>query len=118
MNTPQNNELNESFIQYTFEIATDILLGVVLGVIVNMVADYVGKILHLPRYGVLVVQFFLICGVLYLLKVDSKYLSQSWKGQTSYGIVFTAVFLAVQKNLINFFGDIYLDINNTTGMFK
>ncbi|XWV25698.1 hypothetical protein QJ857_gp0023 [Tupanvirus soda lake] len=103
------DSINESFFQYSFEIFADMALGIVLGISVNVLSDFIAKTLKLPRFGLIIVQFILICLVLYVMKIDSKYLYESWKGQTSYGIVFTAVFLAVQKNLIRFFEDIYVE---------
>ena len=110
--------LNETFFMYTFEVAADIVLGVVLGVSVNICADFIGKVFNLNRIGILLVQFMLICIVLYIMKIDSKYLYQSWKGQTSYGIIFTAVFLAVQKNMISFFADIFVEENKYFAALK
>lgn len=98
---------DKNFLDYSFDIAADIVLGLVLGTIVNVSADFVGKLLKLPSFGVLIIQFIFICVVLYTLKIDSKHLYQTWEGKTNYGIIFTAVFLASQKNIISFFENIY-----------
>jgi hypothetical protein len=108
----KDEDFKESFPMYSLEVITDLILGAVLGVIVNTMADYIGNLFKLPFWGVLVVQLFLISVFLYVMKIDSKYLYNSWKGQTSYGIVFTSVFLAVQKNMLRFFENIYLDEKN------
>lgn len=110
--------LDESFLHYAFEIIADIALGVFLGVLVNMFTNFIAEIFKLPRLAKIAVQLALIICVLYVMKIDSKYLYKSWKGQTSYGIIFTAVFLAVQRNLITFFQDIYdEEANNFRNLF-
>lgn len=120
---PGQNVANESglFISYpvyALEIITDILLGVIAGVTVNICANSVGRLLGLNRIGILIVQLFLITIVLYIIKIDSKYLYSTWKGETNYGIVFTAVFFAVQKNMMSFFEDIYIEEEDRIGIFK
>ncbi len=101
-NQKDSSEQTESIFDYAFEVIADIFLGVVLGVSVNAITDFVARELGLPTYAKLALQFTLIIIVLYILKIDSKYLYSSWKGQTNYGIVFTAVFFAVQKNMLKF----------------
>ena len=108
---------NVSFPIYALEILTDIALGVISGVAVNICADFIGRIMGLNRIGILLVQLFLITIVLYIIKTDSKYLYSTWKGETNYGIVFTAVFFAVQKNMMMFFEDIYIEEENRIGIF-
>ncbi len=115
---PNDEDLNENFFQYTFEIAADIILGIVLGTIVNTCANYIGRVFGLNRICILIVQFFFICIVLYFMKIDSRYLYHTWRGQTNYGIVFTAVFLASQKNMIKLFEDIYNEEENKIGIMK
>ncbi|XWV24465.1 hypothetical protein QJ856_gp0021 [Tupanvirus deep ocean] len=117
-NGTNKDNINESFFKYSFEVISDIILGVVLGVTVNIAADFIAIKLGLPRIGLIIVQIFLICLVLYIMKIDSKYLYESWKGQTNYGIVFTAVFLAVQRNIIRFFEDIYIEETKSIGIFS
>jgi uncharacterized membrane protein YvlD (DUF360 family) len=111
-NTTDNNihgqdDFAETFPAYAFEVVSDIILGIVLGISVNMFVNYVGKILHLPVQIKLLFQLFIIIAVLYIMKIDSKYLYSSWKGQTSYGIIFTTVFFAVQKNMVQLFEVLY-----------
>ena len=96
-----------SFGYYAFEIISDIVLGVILGVLLNAFVDYLGQILNMPFYAIIILQVFLIIVVLYYLKVDSIHLYAAWRGQAGYGIIFTSVFLAVQKNIIIFFEKIY-----------
>ena len=36
------------------------------------------------------------------MKMDSSQLYRSWRGKLDYGIVFTTVFIAVQKNIAIF----------------
>jgi len=100
-------ELHEPFSVYSFEILADIFLGIALGIIVNFISSCIAKLLDLSIYAAFVIQLILIIIVLYVLKIDSKYLYGSWKGQTNYGIIFTAIFLAVQRNLIRFFELLY-----------
>jgi Na+/H+-dicarboxylate symporter len=103
-------EINENFFQYTLEVMADIFLGIILGVAVNYCADYVGHVFGLKnRIGILIIQIIFICIVLYIMKTRSKYLYQSWRGATSYSIIFTTVFLAVQKNMVDFFQYIYVE---------
>lgn len=111
-------EMVQSFPEYAFEIIADIILGIVLGVLVNMIVDYVSDYFKLPMFIKLLLQLFLIIVVLYILKIDSKYLYDSWKGSTNYGIVFTAVFLAVQKNMVKLFTNLYDDETHRLGVFK
>lgn len=111
------DELNESFFAYALEIVADMALGMFLGVMVNIISDKIAWLFKLPRIAKLIVQIFLITVVLYIMKVDSKYLYSSWRGQTSYGIVFTAVFLASQKNIVQLFEDIYIEEENRIGIF-
>ena len=99
----------ESFPRYALEVTSDIVLAILLGVTVNQVSNWIGKTFKLPYYGKMIVQLILIILVLYIMKVDSQYLYQSWKGQTSYGIIFTAVFLAVQKNVMVFIENVYIE---------
>ena len=99
---PDKNEFIESFPLYAFEIVADMVLAIILGLGVNGIANFIGKSVGIHRYGKLSVQLFLIIIVLYIMKIDSKYLYPSWKGQTGYGIIFTAIFLAVQKNITSF----------------
>ncbi len=115
---PSSENINESFFSYTMEITLDIILGLVLGLFVNMVADFIGKIFGMNLIGILIIQFILICLVLYILKVDSKYLYKAWKGQTSYGIVFTVVFFAVQKNIVKFFDYVISEERSNKGLWR
>lgn len=104
-----SNNFIESFPRYAFEVVADIVLAVLLGIAINQISNWIGKTFKLPKYGKLIVQLILIILVLYIMKVDSKYLYASWKGQTNYGIIFTAVFLAVQKNVMGFMQDIFVE---------
>lgn len=97
-----SDEFMESFPLYAFEIVADMVLAILLGLSVNGVSNFVERNLGLPKYGKISVQMALIIIVLYIMKIDSKYLYPSWKGQTGYGIIFTAIFLAVQKNITSF----------------
>ena len=108
-----SSSVGASFPKYAFEVSADIVLGLVLGVTVNIVTNKIGEIFKLKNSGKLIIQIFLNICILYTLKVDSKYLYDTWKGQTNYGVVFTAVFLASQRNLINLFTDIYDEENNS-----
>lgn len=103
----KKDNIEESFFEYSYEFIADITLGATLGIIINKIADLVGNYLNLPFYAIIIFQLFLICLILYIMKVDSKYLYKSWKGQTNYGIIFMSVFLAVQRNMVKFFEDIY-----------
>lgn len=106
-----------SFPVYALEVLSDIGLGVIAGLTVNISADFIGKLFKLNRIGILIVQLFLITVVLYVIKIDSRYLYSTWRGETNYGIIFTAVFLAVQKNMVRFFEDIYNEEDNKIGIF-
>ena len=97
-----SDEFMESFPLYAFEIIADMVLAILLGLSVNGVSNFIERNLGLPKYGKISVQMALIIIVLYIMKIDSKYLYPSWKGQTGYGIIFTAIFLAVQKNITSF----------------
>lgn len=102
-----DDTFTEPFHEYAFEVISDIVLGVALGVIINMIVDYLGNLLGLPFSVKLLIQLTFIILILYFLKIDSNVLYSSWKGHTSYGIIFTSVFIAAQKNLIKFFQDVY-----------
>ena len=119
---PQNISIvppqTASYPYYAFEIITDIVLRIIAGVTVNICANSVGRFLGLNRIGILIVQLFLITIVLYIMKVDSIYLYSTWQGETNYGIVFTAVFFAVQKNMMSFFADIYVEEENRIEFLK
>lgn len=101
-----------TFPKYAFEITADVVLGLVLGVSVNIVSNKIAVILKLRNFLKIVVQIFLNIFILYVLKIDSKYLYDTWKGETNYGIVFTSVFLASQRNLVHLFTDIYDEESN------
>lgn len=103
----------ESYPAYAFEITADIVLAVLLGIGVNKLTNVIAKHFGLHIYAKLLLQLVFIITILYIMKIDSKYLYSSWKGQTNYGIIFTAIFLAVQKNVTKFLEDIYKE-NNTT----
>ena len=109
--TPETSDSDfiESFPRYAFEVVADIVLAVLLGVAVNQISNWIAKSFHLPKYGKLIIQIILIILVLYIMKIDSKYLYNSWKGQTNYGIIFTAVFLAVQKNVTSFMDNVFIE---------
>lgn len=110
------DNLNESFPSYSFEIISDIFLGIVLGVLVNTVSSLLALKLNWSKFTLVTFQFALITIILYIMKIDSKYLYSSWKGHTSYGIMFTTVFLAVQKNVIIFFEDVYKSAEKKLGI--
>lgn len=110
-------EKKVSFPVYALEVVTDIGLGIIAGLSVNICADFIGKIFGLKYIGVIIVQLFLITIVLYMIKIDTRYLYSTWRGETSYGIIFMAVFLAVQKNMIKLFENIYLEEENRFGIF-
>lgn len=114
---PQPDEFKESFPHYALEVVIDIFLGIFLGLMINTLVNYLGKKLGLSRIIKFIIQLFLIIIVLYFLKIDSVHYLKSWRGQTSYGIVFVAVFLAVQANMIHFFEDIWIEDENRIGIF-
>ena len=103
----EQDDFNESFPRYAFEIVADMLLAITLGIVINTITNFLAKLFNLSIYVKIVVQLVLIILVLYIMKIDSKYLYSSWKGQTSYGIIFTAIFLATQKNIALFLEEIY-----------
>lgn len=96
-----------SYPSYAFEILADIFLGTILGFTVNTITDIISEKLHLSKYMKLILQLFFITVVLYVMKVDSRYLYASWKGETNYGIIFTAIFIGSQRNVIKFMENIY-----------
>jgi len=106
---PDTSSFLESFPMYAFEVTADIVLAVLLGVAVNQFTNWVAHKLRIGKYSKLIIQLILIILILYIMKIDSKYLYQSWKGQTNYGIIFTAVFLAVQKNVTMFMEDVFVE---------
>ena len=114
----RDNEFKESFPHYAMEVLIDIFLGIFLGVLINTIVNYVGKKLGLSKIIKFIIQLCLIIIVLYFLKIDSVHYMKSWRGQTSYGIVFVAVFLAVQANVIHFLEDIWLEDENRIGILK
>nr|URM62011.1 hypothetical protein [Mimivirus sp.] len=108
MNSSTGSEnFEESILGYTFEVIADIFLGLVLGIGINVFVDYIGEFLHLSFLVKIIIQFIFIILILYFLKIDSKQLYSSWKGHTSYGIIFTSVFIASQRNLIKLFDEVY-----------
>ncbi len=109
MSTTQPDDFKESFPMYAFEVTSDIVLAVLLGVAVNQITNIISKYFGLPKFAKIILQLALIIIVLYIMKIDSKYLYGSWKGQTGYGIIFTAVFLSVQKNMVKFLEDVYIE---------
>lgn len=102
-----------SFFEYTFEIASDVILGMALGILINSFSNYLEKVLHLGELMKMIIQIFLCCIILYLMKIESKHLYSSWRGSANYGIVFTTVFFSVQKNLVDFLENITLKHGNT-----
>ena len=114
---PHSDRFKESFAHYAFEFLIDFFLAVFLGICVNTIANYLGKKLGLSFIVKFIIQLFLIIIVLYMLKIDSIRYLRSWRGQTSYGIVFVSVFLAVQANIIRFLENIWLEDENRVGIF-
>ena len=104
-----------SFPIFFLEVVSDILIGVGLGLFVNMISTFIGKLFGLKKIGTIIIQLLMISLVLYMIKVDSRYLFSTWEGEADYGIIFTAVFLAVQPNMINFFTDIYHIVDDKFG---
>jgi hypothetical protein len=100
-------KLNETFLDFSLEIVADVMMGIFLGIMVNWVATYLGRAFNLSFLATILVQFLLICMVLYLLKINADYLYKAWEDASGYGIIFTGVFLGVQRNLINFFENVY-----------
>lgn len=92
---------------YSIELTVDIFLGIILGIIVNRISDIIGRQLKLEFNTKMFIQLILIILVLYYMKVESKYLYDSWTGDQSYGIVFTSIFLSSQKNITTFIENIY-----------
>lgn len=105
-----------SFFSYGVDILFDIILGIVLGVFINVIMDYISRILNLPFYATIIIQVFLIICVLYIMKVDSRYLYSTWRGANNYGILFTTSFIATQGNIVKFFEKIWNTENNTFGV--
>ncbi|AZL89105.1 hypothetical protein QKC54_gp0736 [Megavirus baoshan] len=97
----------QSILGYTFEVISDIFLGIVLGIGINILVDYIGELLHLSFLVKIIIQFMFIVLILYFLKIDSSQLYSSWRGHTSYGIIFTSVFIATQRNLVKLFNEVY-----------
>lgn len=97
----------ENFIFYSFEIAADVVIGILLGFIVNKATDYLADAFNLNVLAKIILQFLLICVVLYVLKVESDKLYSTWEGSSNYGIIFIAAFLSVQKNLVMLWEYIY-----------
>lgn len=107
---PQILPQSETFVLYFFEIAADTILGLLLGLIVNEITNYLAKTYNLGLYPKIYIQFLLICTVLYLIKGESSILYKAWQGE-SYGIIFIAAFLSIQKNVLVFFTHIYDEIS-------
>jgi glucan phosphoethanolaminetransferase (alkaline phosphatase superfamily) len=98
---------------YTVELIIDVIMGITLGVIVNTLTNFIGEYFKLNHALKLLVQICLIIAVLYLMKRNSKYLPECWKGEYDYGILFTSSFIISQKNLIVFIDKFYVDIGPT-----
>lgn len=96
-----------SFIRYTVDLTLDAALGVVLGLLVDKITDIIAFHLKLNYVSKIILQLLLIVIVFYYLKVESKYLYESSLGDTAYGIIFPALFLASQKNLFNFIDQLH-----------
>jgi predicted PurR-regulated permease PerM len=104
----------QSFISYGTGILLDIVLGILLGIFVNTVVDFFAKTFNMPFYAAIILQILFIICVLYLMKVDSKYLYATWRGgRDNYGILFTAAFLGVQSNIVKFLEEIWNDEDAT-----
>jgi F0F1-type ATP synthase assembly protein I len=100
----------QSFFSYATGILLDLVLGVLLGIFVNTVVDFFAKTFNMPFYVAIILQILFIICILYLMKVDSKYLYTTWRGgRDNYGILFTAAFLGVQSNIVKFLEDIWSD---------
>lgn len=103
----EKKKFNDSFVKYSLQASADIILAVVLGIGVNVVADFFISQFNLSLYAGIILQIFLIIVVLYFMKVISNKLYSSWNGHSQYGIMFMVFFFATQKNVINFFRNIY-----------
>ena len=87
-----------------FELAIiDIGSAIVLGGLVNITANIIAKKFDLTFAATIIIQFTAIVMVLYLLKHKSHKLGFFWRGENAYGLLFTAIFVASQKNLYKFF---------------
>lgn len=94
-----------SYPHFAIEVIIDTLLGIMLGILIDKLSDIIGE--HLSFSAKMIVQFILIITVLYVMKNNSKYLYESWVTKGDYGILFTAVFLTSQKNVIMFMNKVY-----------
>ena len=97
----------QSFPQYALEVVTDIMLGLTLGVSIDTLVTYIGLYFNLSQIAMVFLQLALIIIVLYVMKRWSKYLYNSWYADTDYGIIFIAVFIESQRNIVTFIEDIH-----------
>lgn len=111
VNITSPTKFKESFFEYSIEVITDIVFGIFLGVLVNLTSDYMQRWFNLSLYAKCVVQILFIIIVLYFMELISPYLYRS-REDTSYGIIFTLVFIAVQPNMSHMFGTIFYDIKS------
>jgi hypothetical protein len=89
------------------EVTSDLILGISLGILVDKLADIVAKYFGLGNIARLFIQLFFIIVVLYMMKLNAMHMYASWHTEQGYGIVFIALFLASQKNLLLILANAY-----------
>ena len=113
-----SDEKEISFAFYAIDTIIDLSMGILLGYLVNTLADKIAATIRLGRYTRLIIQIMISIVLLYSIKHYSRQLFshspasisdlyRSWRGPNDYGIVFISMFLASQKNLIDFLEYIY-----------
>jgi hypothetical protein len=101
-----NNTDIESFPKYTFHMIYNGALSIILGVVINKTSDFFGEKLGLNFTQLIIIQIFLNICVLYLLKLKQKHIYHP-EGDTIYGIMFAALFIGSQRNLLAMIEKVY-----------
>ena len=97
----------KSLPKFALEVTSDVILGISLGILVDKLANIIAKYLNAGKIAKLFIQLLLIIIVLYLMKIDEGNLYASWQTEQGYGILFMALFLASQRNLLLLIEDVY-----------
>lgn len=98
-------KIENNFPIFAVNIVADLGLGIFLGICVNLLADCISAWFGLSGMAVIIIQVLIISVTLYFVKKFYTNTHPSWQG-TKYGVVFIAVFLAVQQNMTHLFGKI------------
>lgn len=107
MNEQKKISKELSLVEHGTEMIFDIFIGAMSGIVIEYIADVLRRKLGYSRYISMFIQILLMVFVLHEYKSLKIWQLRSWEGQYDYGILFTSMLLASQRNLSNTISDIH-----------